>query len=294
MTTEIPMFNTAPHPHLVPYDGTLRVAGCATAPDKTTAASMDWKKSLDDEKREIGRCQHKLFADQRYAVLLIFQALDAAGKDGTIRHVLTGVNPTGIRVVSFKRPSAAEAAHDFLWRTTLQLPERGYMGVFNRSYYEEVLAVRVHPQFLIPQRLEGADTPDFWPQRYRSIVEHEAHLARSGTVILKFWLNVSNEEQRRRLLARIDRPDKRWKFDPADIDERDHWDRYQRAYEDCLNATSRPWAPWYAIPADDKDYARYQVAEIITKSMKRLNIDYPAVAPEVDAGLAAARQRLRQ
>lgn len=286
------MFDADAHPYLVPYDGALRMADCATTPDKTTLSSKDWKTSLEEERQQIGRWQHKLYADQRYAVLLVFQALDAAGKDSTIRHVLTGANPTGVRVVSFKRPSAAEVAHDFLWRTTLQLPERGIIGVFNRSYYEEVLVVRVHPQFLVPQRLDNAATADFWPERYRSIVEHESHLARAGTVILKFWLNVSKDEQRRRLLARIDRPNKRWKFNPDDIDERDHWDRYQSAYEDCLNATSRPWAPWYAIPADDKDYTRYQVARIINNSMKQLNIDFPAVPAEIEAGLAAARQRL--
>jgi PPK2 family polyphosphate:nucleotide phosphotransferase len=206
--------------------------------------------------------------------------------------VFTGVNPTGVRVVSFKRPSLAEIAHDFLWRTTAQLPERGHIGVFNRSYYEEVIVVRVHPELLAAQHLAAA-TSDFWEQRHRSIVEHEAHLARSGTIILKFWLNVSKDEQRRRLLARIDRPNKRWKFDPKDVAERDHWDAYQQAFEDCLSATSRAWGPWYAIPADDKPYTRCIVAEIINNSLKKLNINCPSVPPDREGALAAARRALR-
>jgi len=191
------MFTPDSHALMVPFDGRCRLADYATLPDADTLASRDWEKRLDKQRRELGRWQHKLFADQRFAMLVIFQALDAAGKDSTIRHVFTGVNPTGVRVVSFKRPSATEIAHDFLWRTTAQLPERGYIGVFNRSYYEEVIAVRVHPELLAAQRLAATATPDFWQERYRSIVEHEAHLARSGTVILKFWLNVSKEEQHR-------------------------------------------------------------------------------------------------
>jgi PPK2 family polyphosphate:nucleotide phosphotransferase len=285
------MFTPDPHDLMVPFDGRCRLADYATLPDADTLASRDLKKRLDRERRQLGRWQHKLYADQRFAMLVIFQALDAAGKDGTIRHVFTGCNPTGVRVVSFKRPSAEEIAHDFLWRTTAELPARGYIGVFNRSYYEEVIVVRVHPEHLAAQRLAAA-TPDFWKDRYRSIVEHEAHLARSGTVILKFWLNVSKEEQRRRLLARIDRPNKRWKFDPKDIAERDHRDAYQQAFEDCLAETSRAWAPWYAIPADDKDYTRCIVAEIINKALKKLDIDFPSLPPEREAELDKARHAL--
>jgi PPK2 family polyphosphate:nucleotide phosphotransferase len=285
------MFTADAHALMVPFEGNWRVAECSTAPPAAKSKSQDWKEQLAKEREKMGRWQHKLFADQRYALLVIFQALDAAGKDSTIRHVFTGINPTGVRVVSFKRPSAAETAHDFLWRTTLQLPERGYIGVFNRSYYEEVIVVRVHPEFLAAQRLDPA-TPNFWPDRFLSIVEHEAHLARSGTVILKFWLNVSQEEQRQRLLARIDRPNKRWKFNPNDIDERAHWGAYQKAFEDCLRATSRPWAPWYAIPADEKAYTRFVVAEIINNCLKKLDIDFPSVPSDVAAGFAAARQAL--
>ena len=285
------MFAAEPHPFLVPFNGTFRTADALTAPDESTLNLENWKEILDKEKEAMGRWQHKLYADQRFAVLLIFQALDAGGKDSTIRHILSGINPTGIRVTSFKRPSAAETAHDFLWRTTLPLPERGHIGVFNRSYYEEVLVVRVHPELLAAQRIDGS-SPEFWPQRYRSIAEHEAHLARSGTVVLKFWLNVSKDEQRRRILDRIDQPDKRWKFSPRDIDERAHWESYTEAFEDCLNATSRPWAPWYAIPADDKPFMRYQVAKIVNNAFKSLDIRFPELAPEIVAELPQARQRL--
>jgi PPK2 family polyphosphate:nucleotide phosphotransferase len=287
------MFKAAAHELLVPFHGSCRVADLPTVPDEKTLRAEDWEKRLEETKKEIGRLQHKLFADQRYALLLIFQALDAAGKDSTIRHVLTGVNPTGIHVVSFRRPSASESAHDFLWRTTLHLPERGYIGVFNRSYYEEVLVVRVHPEFLAAQRLDGEVSPDFWRHRYESIRAHEEHLARSGTVILKFWLNISKEEQRKRLLARLDERHKRWKFNPEDVEEREHRDEYDRAYEACLNGTSRPWAPWYAVPADDKPFMRYKVAEIICNSLSQLKIDFPTVSEERAQGLEAVRQALR-
>jgi PPK2 family polyphosphate:nucleotide phosphotransferase len=287
------MFKAPPHEFLVPFDGSCRVADRPTQADKKTLRGEDWEKRLDEAKEEIGRMQQRLLADQRYALLLIFQALDGAGKDSTIRHVLTGVNPAGIHVVSFRRPSAREAAHDFLWRTTLHLPERGYIGVFNRSYYEEVLVVRVHPEFLAAQRLEDQVSPEFWRHRYESIAAHEEHLARSGTVILKFWLNISKEEQRERLLARLDEPEKRWKFNPEDVKEREHWDEYQRAFEACLNATSRPWAPWYAVPADHKPYMRYKVAEIICNSLSQLEIDFPKLGEDRTKGLEAARRALR-
>ena len=290
------MFEADPHPFLVPADGAFHITDHATAPSEATLKEKDWKDHLEKEKSEMGHLQHKLFADQRFAMLLVFQALDAAGKDSTIRHVFTGINPTGVRVFSFKRPSEVEVTHDFLWRTTAKLPRRGYIGIFNRSYYEEVLVVRVHPQFLAAQKLSDGPTEipseDFWAQRYRSIVEHERHLAQSGTVILKFWLNVSKEEQRRRLLARIDRPNKRWKFALGDLAEREHWDEYQRAFEAALRATSRSWAPWYAIPADDKIYMQSSVAEIVNNALKKLNIDFPKVSPETEAELEQARTLL--
>jgi PPK2 family polyphosphate:nucleotide phosphotransferase len=286
------MFRAAAHELLVPFDGGCRVADRPTRPDKKTLRTDNWEERLEETKKEIGRLQHKLFADQRYALLVIFQALDAAGKDSTIRNVFTGVNPTGIHVVSFKRPSERESGHDFLWRTTPHLPERGYIGVFNRSYYEEVLVVRVHPQFLAAQRLDEEVLPEFWTHRFESIAAHEEHLARSGTVILKFWLNISKEEQRKRLLARLDEPHKRWKFNPEDVEERVHWDDYQRAFEACLNATSRPWAPWYAVPADHKPFMRYKVAEIIRNSLSQLKIDFPTLSEKRTQGLEAVRQAL--
>jgi len=235
-----------------------------------------------------------LYAYDRYALLLIFQALDAAGKDGTIRAVMTGINPAGCQVFSFKQPTPEELDHDFLWRTACRLPERGRIGIFNRSYYEEVLVVRVHPEFLEPQKLPDLDLARIWEQRYESICDHEKHLARNGTVILKFWLNVSKEEQRQRFLDRIEEPEKNWKFAPRDVHERTFWDDYMRAYEDVLNATSRPWAPWYAIPADDKPYMRLCVADIIVKSLKKLGLKYPTVGPDEQAKFAEMRALLER
>ncbi len=205
---------------------------------------------------------------------------------------MTGVNPLGCQVFSFKAPSAEELDHDFLWRTTRCLPERGRIGVFNRSYYEEVLVVRVHPEYLQAQRLPQTDPEKLWQERFESIREYEQHLARSGVVILKFWLNVSKDEQRRRFLARLDEPHKNWKFNPNDVKEREHWDDYMRAYRDALNATSRSWAPWYAIPADDKDYMRETVAEIIVDNLKRLSLEYPTPSAEARAEFAEQRKLL--
>ncbi len=286
------LFQAEHHPYLVPPKGGFKVTDAPTAPDVDVSDSKAWKKKLEDEKDKLGRWQHKLYADDRYAVLIVFQAMDAAGKDSTIRHVLTGVNPTGIRVTSFKRPSTTELNHDFLWRSVLALPERGIVGVFNRSYYEEVLVVRVHPRILKSQRLPQPISETIWADRYRSIVDHEQHLAEQGTVILKFWLNVSKEEQRRRFLKRIERPNKRWKFSTADLDEREHWEDYMSAYEDCLNATSRPWAPWYAIPADDKPFMRWQVAAIINRAFEQLDVDFPTLGPEATADLLESKTRL--
>ena len=236
---------------------------------------------------ELAELQRVLYAADRRALLLVFQAMDAAGKDGTIRAVFSGVNPAGFQVSAFKQPSAEELDHDFLWRCVRRLPERGRIGVFNRSYYEEVLVVRVHPEYLAAQRLpDPKPSRKLWERRYRSIREHEAHLARNGTVVLKFWLNVSREEQKRRFLDRIDEPEKQWKFSTGDVRERAHWDRYMAAYEDALNATSRPHAPWYAIPADDKPFLRVQVAEIVVKALRAMGLRYPEVGE-------AKRQELR-
>ena len=222
--------------------------------------------------------QNLLYAHDRYALLLIFQAMDAAGKDGVIKHVMSGVNPQGCQVFSFKHPSAEELDHDFLWRTTSCLPERGRIGIFNRSYYEEVLIVRVHPEILSSQHLpdQRSARGSIWKQRYRSIVDLERHLHRNGTRIVKFFLHLSKDEQRRRFLARIDNPEKNWKFGAADVAERERWEDYMSAYEDCLAATSTAHAPWYVVPADDKENARLIVSQVLLDTMGRLKMHYPA------------------
>ena len=276
------MFKASPHPFLVADDNSFKLKEANTDPGKKAPSEEECERRLAQCVAEIAELQHVLYADDRHALLLIFQAMDAAGKDGTIRTVLSGVNPAGCQATSFKQPSAEELDHDFLWRTTRHLPERGRIGVFNRSYYEEVLAVRVHPEFLAAQRLpDDANGKKFWQGRYESIREHEQHLARNGTVILKFFLNVSGEEQRKRFLSRLEEPHKHWKFSEGDVAERKFWDEYQQAYEEALNETSRPWAPWYAIPADNKDFMRLMVAEIVRDTLKSLDLKYPQ--PDADA-----------
>jgi PPK2 family polyphosphate:nucleotide phosphotransferase len=266
------MFAAKAHSLLVPFNGKFDAHKASTfqPPSKD-----DWKARLAKQVKILGDTQYRLFADGRYGVLIVLQALDAAGKDGTIRHVFAGVNPNGLRVASFKQPSSVELAHDFLWRTSAQLPERGSFAIFNRSYYEEVLVVRVHPKFLDAQHLPETPTKQFWNDRLRSIADHERYLSEQGTVVLKFWLNVSKAEQRKRLLERIEEPEKNWKFNPGDIDERERWDDYIDAYEEALRATSRPWAPWYAVPADDKHYARWQVAKLINDALAQLDLEFP-------------------
>ena len=226
---------------------------------------------------DIAELQHMMYAHDRYSLLVIFQAMDAAGKDGAIRHVMSGVNPQGCQVFSFKQPSAEELEHDFLWRTTRHLPERGRIGIFNRSYYEEVLIVRVHPEILHRQRIpEDLIVKNaIWDERYRSIVNLEAHLHRNGTRILKFFLHLSKDEQANRFRDRIDEPDKNWKFSFADVKEREHWDDYMKAYESCLSATSTETAPWYVIPADDKENARLIISQTILDSLNGLKMRYP-------------------
>jgi PPK2 family polyphosphate:nucleotide phosphotransferase len=279
----------------VPADGSFDIAAAPTDPPADAPSNKQLRKMLTEETRQISEWQHKLYADDRYALLLIFQAMDAAGKDSTIRHVLTGVNPAGCQVFFFRAPSDQELDHDFLWRHARVLPQRGRIGIFNRSYYEEVLVVRVHPEFLEKQRLPGGIIgPGIWRQRYRSIVEHERHLVQNGIVVLKFWLNVSKEEQRLRFLSRINKPHKRWKFSARDMDERALWNNYMSCYEDTLNATSKPWAPWYAIPADSKPFMRWQVAHIISQTMATLNIDFPRVSDARLGELKLLRQRLQR
>jgi PPK2 family polyphosphate:nucleotide phosphotransferase len=239
------------------------------------------KKKLKKLVKEMAQLQHALYAEDKYALLLIFQAIDAAGKDSTIRAVMSGINPAGCQVFSFKQPSTRELDHDFLWRTTCSLPERGRIGVFNRSYYEEVLVVRVHPEFLQAQKLpDKINLNQLWKKRYEAIRDHEKHLVNSGIIVLKFWLNVSKEEQRNRFLSRLEEPDKNFKFSISDVKEREYWMDYKRAYQEALNETSRPWAPWYAIPADDKPYMRMTVADLIVRTMKTLKLKYPTIGPE--------------
>lgn len=267
-------------PWLVPFDGSFSVAKAATKPPKGAPDKATRKAALADSIQRLDELQRRLYADDHWALLVAFQAMDAAGKDGTIRAALSGVDPAGCQVSSFKAPSDEELDHDFLWRITRRLPERGRIGVFNRSHYEEVLIVRVHPSFLTGQRLPNSpeSLEDLFTQRLESIADYERHLARNGTAIVKIWLNVSRDEQRRRFLARLDEPEKNWKFNSGDVKERGHWDDYMRAYELALRATSKPWAPWYAVPADSKSYARMEVAKILVATLERLDPKYPATS----------------
>lgn len=274
--------------YLVPFDGSFNVEEASSAPPVGIADKRACKKRLKALVREIYELQRKLYASGTHSLLLVFQAMDAAGKDSTIRAILTGVNPAGCSVYSFKQPSSEELDHDFLWRTGVRFPERGRIGVFNRSYYEEVLVARVHPEILQKQRLPQEAVGDaLWTERYESIVSMEEHLKRNGTLVLKFWLNVSHAEQARRFLARVENIEKNWKFSASDCQERGFWHEHMAAYESALNATSRPWAPWYAIPADDKPYMRMKVAEIVVKTLRDLDLTYPTVG-------AAARKRLEE
>ena len=252
----------------------------------------DARKKLVRNIAELAEYQDILYAQDSYALLLIFQAMDAAGKDGAIKHVMSGINPQGCQVYSFKAPSAEELDHDYLWRTNKVLPERGRIGIFNRSYYEEVLVVRVHPELLDHQKIPPETRENLWKRRYQQINNMEKYLSENGVVILKFFLNVSREEQKKRFLERIDRPEKNWKFSTADARERAFWDDYQNAYEDCLNRSSSEWAPWYVIPADNKWFTRLTVSEIIVRALKRLNLRYPEVSEARRQELLEMRQLL--
>jgi PPK2 family polyphosphate:nucleotide phosphotransferase len=257
-------------------------------------SKADQKRLLKKQVEELSELQSRLYAHDRYSVLLIFQAMDAAGKDSAIKHVMSGVNPQGCQVFSFKHPSAEELDHDFLWRTTRSLPERGRIGIFNRSYYEEVLIVRVHPEILKSQRLpEPLMNPKtVWQDRYRSIVDLESHLHRNGTQVVKFFLHISREEQRQRLLKRIEEPDKNWKVNPMDIEERGRWEEYMRAYEGCISATSTRTAPWYIVPADDKANARLIIAQAVLDTLTGLKPEFPEPDAKRREQLRAIRQLL--
>jgi PPK2 family polyphosphate:nucleotide phosphotransferase len=251
---------------------------------------------LAEHVKQLSSLQQLHYASNRYALLLIFQGMDSAGKDGAIRHVMSGVDPQGCQVFSFKQPSAEELQHDFLWRSTCKLPERGRIGIFNRSYYEEVLVARVHPEILRNQGLppELRDEKDIWEQRYRSIVDLESHLYRNGTRTIKIFLHLSREEQRQRFLKRIDQPDRNWKFSLADIHERKFWKQYMEAYETCLNATSTHQAPWYAVPADDKENARLIVCRIVLDALESLKMAYPKTTAKRRAELQSIRKQLKK
>jgi PPK2 family polyphosphate:nucleotide phosphotransferase len=257
-------------------------------------SKKEYKSMLNKQVEELSEQQQLHYASNNYAVLLIFQAMDAAGKDGAIKHVMSGINPQGCQVFSFKHPSATELEHDFLWRTTQALPERGRIGIFNRSYYEEVLIVRVHPEILkaqgIPDGLVNEKT--IWQDRYQSIVDMENHLHRNGTRIVKFFLHLSEDEQRKRFLGRIDDQDKNWKFSLADMTERKSWKQYMQAYQDCLGATSTRDAPWYVVPADDKENARLIISEILLDTFKSLKLAYPKVSTEHKRELQLIRKQL--
>jgi PPK2 family polyphosphate:nucleotide phosphotransferase len=252
------------------------------------------RRFLDANRTELSAAQELLWASDTHSVLVILQAMDAAGKDGTIKHVMSGVNPQGCTVHGFKRPSEQELDHNFLWRYWDKVPERGRIGIFNRSYYEEVLVVKVHPEVLERQKLPpGKRDAAFWADRYADVNHFERHLVRNGTLVLKFFLNLSKAEQKRRLLARLDDADKQWKFSVADLAERSYWADYMGAYQDMLRATSTKWAPWYVIPADRKFVARALVAAILTRTIHALGLEYPRVSPLGQRALAAARRQLR-
>ena len=254
----------------------------------------DYEERLDDQVQALRKLQPKLYADHRHAVLVIFQAMDAAGKDGAIKHVMSGVNPQGCMVFSFKEPSRDALQHDFLWTASRLLPARGHIGIFNRSYYEEVLVVRVHPELLDAQSLPQAvhDDKDFWDKRYRSIRAFEKHLGDNGTRVVKIFLHLSKEEQRKRFLARLEEPDKNWKFSAGDVKERGHWDEYMQAYEACLGETSTKHSPWYVVPADDKHNARLIISTILIETLQSIPMDYPKVDPERRKALESYREML--
>ena len=280
--------------HLVPFDGKFTLERCPTRPPRGTPGGKELERELEKLIKRLDRQQQLLFADQRYAVLAVFQALDAAGKDSTVRKVFSGVNPAGFRVHAFGRPGELELRHDFLARVVARLPERGKIGIFNRSHYEEVLVVRVHLEYLRAQNLPDVKPEKIWRERFESIRDFERHLARNGTVIVKFFLNVSRGEQKKRLVSRIEEPAKNWKFRLADLDDRARWDDYQSAYEDMLRETSRRHAPWYAIPADDKDYMRVAVARVMVDTLEGLDLSYPKLGTVARRELAEGLRRLKR
>ena len=289
-------------PYLVSFKGNFSMKSAPTSPPNAAPDRKECKKRLNKYVEQMDVYQRVMYAHDHHAILLVFQAMDAAGKDSTIRAVTRGLNPAGCQVHSFKKPSAEELDHDFLWRTTRQLPERGRIGGFNRSYYEEVLVVRVHPDYLDSQQLPfnyqldktsiNGVSNNLWQQRFRSINDHEHHLASNGMIIRKFFLNVSREEQHRRFKDRIDTPRKNWKFSPGDLAESQQWDDYMKAYQDCLRSTSTPWAPWYCIPADNKPAMRAAVSTIVLNTLQELKLEYPSLDEDTANKLDTYRSQL--
>ena len=278
---------------LVGFDESFKLKDAPTNADDDPGKALNVE-ALEAAVERLTKLQGKLYAHDKHSVLLIFQALDAAGKDGTIKAVMSGVNPQGCQVFAYKAPSPEEIDHDFLWRVYRNLPERGRIGIFNRSHYEEVLVVRVHPGYLdgqkLPRRPKSLD--DLWQERYESIVGAEKHWARNGCVVLKFFLNVSQKEQHKRFLDRVTDPDNHWKFNPGDLAESKRWDDYQAAYQAALRATSKPWAPWYVIPADSKSYMRRAVAEVVVETLAKLELSYPVLSEKELVELERARKEL--
>lgn len=287
------MIEPVASPYLVPFDGSFKLSKAPTAPAKKSKKKA-MKAALKETVDAFAELQELLYAHDRYSLLLVFQAMDAAGKDSTIRSVLTGVNPAGCQVCSFKQPSKEEYDQDFLWRINKQLPQRGRIGVFNRSHYESVLVVKVHPEYLGSAKLPAtsASGKELFKERYESIRDFEQHLARNGTIVLKFMLNVSRDEQKARFLKRLSDPAKNWKFSAGDLAERKLWPKYMSAYQDALNATSRECAPWYAIPADDKPYMRLQVAQIAVEALRKADMAYPSLSEKDTAALGSYKERL--
>ena len=284
------LFEPVASPHLVPFDGTLRIDDLATKPPEGSAKKKENEGALEELRDRFALLQRRLYADGRFALLLIFQAMDAAGKDGTIKHVMGGVNPQGVDVHSFKAPSSEEIDHDFLWRTSRALPRRGHIGIFNRSYYEETLVVRVHQNILARQQLpRELVTKNIWRERFEDINGFERYLSRQGVVIRKIFLHVSKEEQRERFLTRLEKPEKNWKFSPADVGERAHFTEYMSAYEDMIRHTATEWAPWHVVPADRKWFTRVVVSAIIVDAIQSLDPRFP----EVDAKTRAEFKKTR-
>ncbi len=273
----------------------VRLADFSTSHTRGVGARADAARLLEESVKSIADAQTKLYAQDRWALLIIFQAMDGAGKDSTIKHVMSGVNPQGVQVTSFKAPNSHELDHDYLWRSVVALPPRGIIGIHNRSHYEEVLVVRVHPEFLTRQQLPPeVISKNIWRQRYKQIRHFESHLVQNGTIVLKFFLHVSADEQRRRMLERIEKPDKQWKFSLGDLKERARWDEYQSAYEEMLEHTSTDDAPWFVIPADHKWYMQWAVGELIVDTLKRLNVEMPVVDADRRRDLAEGKRLLTE